>query len=94
MAKIKIYITASVLTFVVALFGSVFAAKQQQRRLKTVADIKPPRRIPGCEKYDESKAKPVTYAHTQRAALIAARPWTPRPQEPRGSFDCPCAPGV
>lgn len=44
--------------------------------LKTIADIRPPKQM--FSGYDQSKAQSGLYASTHRAALVAARPWTPR----------------
>jgi hypothetical protein len=53
------------------------ARKAPARVFKTVDDIRPPRvRFSG---YDESKAQSGAYAHNNRADLIAARPWAPKP---------------
>jgi hypothetical protein len=82
---------------VATVLGALYLCKRPVRlkpTYKTIDDIRPPRQI--FTGYDESLSQPGTYAHNNRAHLVAERPWRPKSNRevPPGSLDIPCAASV
>ena len=83
----------SLLAVVTAAVGAIFVVKRQAApKYKTYHDIKPPtQKFHG---YDESKARPVTYATNHRAKLVAVNPWKPKREVFDDCVDLPRVAGL